>query len=157
MDYKEILVKLRKIIRSINLESKKIQKEFGISIPQLLLLQYLSEQEDYRASAKDIKDYLNLNASTISGIISRLEAKNMVAKLPKPDDRRVSYITITAKGAEVLKDSPTILQQKVSKRLKKLSIAEIDQLNASIDLLIKIMDAEDLDADPVLMIREIES
>lgn len=71
MQYLEILVKLRKIIRSINLESKKIQKEFGISIPQLLVLQYLSEQADYKASGKDIKSYINLNASTVSGIVHR--------------------------------------------------------------------------------------
>ena len=44
MQYIEILVKLRKIIRSINLESKKIEKKFGISIPQLMCLQFLSEQ-----------------------------------------------------------------------------------------------------------------
>ena len=84
MQYLEILVKLRKVIRSINLESKKIEKEFGISIPQLLVLKFLSEQKDYKASSKDIKTYINLNASTVSGIIVRLEDKGLVARLPKP-------------------------------------------------------------------------
>ena len=58
MQYLEILVKLRRVIRSINLESKKIEKEFGVSIPQILVLQYLSEQEDYKAYSKDIKTYI---------------------------------------------------------------------------------------------------
>ncbi len=155
MKYIEILVKLRKIIRSINLESKKIEKELGISIPQLLVLQYLSDQEDYRAFAKDIKKYINLNASTVSGIISRLETKSLVAKLPKPNDKRAVYITLTAKGAELLQKSPTTLQEKLSHRLKKLTPQQINELDRNIELLTTIMDVEDLDAAPLITIKEI--
>lgn len=154
MKYIEILIKLRKIIRSINLESKKIEKELGISIPQLLVLQYLSDQQDYRAFAKDIKRYINLNASTVSGIISRLEFKGLVAKLPKPNDKRTVYITLTAKGAELLLKSPTTLQEKLSYRLKKLTPKQIDELDRNIELLTNIMDAEDIDAAPLITIKE---
>jgi DNA-binding MarR family transcriptional regulator len=155
MQYLEILVKLRKIIRSINLESKKIQKEFGISIPQLLVLQYLSEQEDYKAYGKDIKNYINLNASTVSGIVYRLEEKNLVARLPNSKDKRGVFITLTAKGAELLKESPTTLQEKMSKRLKSLSQKQIEELNSSIEVLTQLMDAQDLDASPLITMNEI--
>ncbi len=157
MKYIEILVKLRKIIRSINLESKKIEKEFGISIPQLLVLQFLSEQEDYRASAKEIRIYINLNASTVSGIISRLESKGLVAKLPKPNDKRTTYITLTAKGADVLQRSPTTLQEKTTQKLQKLTGEQIIELDRNIELLASIMDAEDIDAAPLITIKEMTS
>ncbi len=155
MKYIEILVKLRKIIRSINLESKKIEKELGVSIPQLLVLQYLSDQTDYRAFAKDIKAYINLNASTVSGIISRLESKGLVARLPEPNDKRTTYITLTAKGAELLQKSPTTLQEKLSQKLKKLTPSQIDELDRNIELLTSIMDVEDIDAAPLLTIKEL--
>ena len=155
MKYIEILIKLRKIIRSINLESKKVEKELGVSIPQLLVLQYLSDHEDYRAFAKDIKNYINLNASTVSGIISRLENKFLVAKVPKPNDKRTVFITLTAKGAELLQESPITLQEKLSKRLKRLTPMQIEELNRNIELLTSIMDVEDLDAAPLLTIKEI--
>ncbi|GGX06523.1 MarR family winged helix-turn-helix transcriptional regulator [Aquimarina muelleri] len=154
MKYIEILVKLRKIIRSINLESKKIEKELGVSIPQLLVLQYLSDQDDYKAFAKDIKAYINLNASTVSGIISRLENKGFVARLPKPNDKRAIYITLTAKGAELIQKSPTTLQEKLSQKLKKLTPLQIDELDKNIELLTSIMDVEDIDAAPLLTIKE---
>ena len=155
MKYIEILVKLRKIIRSINLESKKIEKEFGISIPQLLVLKYLSDQNDYRAFAKDIKGYINLNASTVSGIISRLESKNLVYKMTKPNDKRATYIILTAKGADLLHKSPPTLQEKLSQRLKKLTPEQIEELDRNIELLTLIMDVEDMDAAPLLTIDEI--
>ncbi len=155
MIYLEVLVKIRKIIRSINLESKKIEKSFGVSIPQLLCLQYLSEQEDYKASASQIKDFINLNASTVSGIISRLENKGLAAKLPKLNDRRSAYITLTAKGAELLQKSPTTLQEKLTRRLERFSPEQIEELNRNIDLLVHIMEASDIDASPLITINEI--
>ena len=154
MKYIEILIKLRKIIRSINLESKKIEKELGISIPQLLVLKYLSDQNDYRAFAKDIKGYINLNASTVSGIISRLESKALVAKSPKPNDKRAIYIILTAKGADLLYKYPPTLQEKLSKRLKKLTPEQIEELDRNIELLTFIMDVEDMDAAPLITIKE---
>jgi DNA-binding MarR family transcriptional regulator len=157
LKYIEILIKLRKIIRSINLESKKIEKELGISIPQLLVLQYLSDQNDYRAFAKDIKEYINLNASTVSGIISRLESKSLVAKLPKPNDKRATYIILTAKGADLLYKYPPTLQEKLSKRLKKLTPEQIEELDRNIELLTLIMDVEGMDAAPLLTIEEMTS
>jgi DNA-binding MarR family transcriptional regulator len=155
LKYTEILIKLRKIIRSINLESKKIEKELGISIPQLLVLQYLSDQNNYRAFAKDIKEYINLNASTISGIISRLETKALVAKSPKPDDKRAVYVVLTAKGADLLYKYPPTLQEKLSQRLEKLTAEQIEELDRNIELLTIIMDVEDIDAAPLLTIKEI--
>ena len=156
MQYLEILVKLRRIIRSINLESKKIQREFGISIPQLLVLQFLSEQEDYKASSKDIKNYINLNASTVTGIVHRLEEKGMIAKLPNTRDKRGVFVILTAKGAELLEKSPTTLQEKISQRLKDLSPEQIIDLNKNIELLTRLMDAEEIDAAPLITMSEMD-
>ena len=77
MTFIDILIKLRKIVRSVNLESKRVEKEQGVSIPQLLCLQFLAEQEDYKTNAVKLKAFLNLNASTISGILRRLEKKGL--------------------------------------------------------------------------------
>lgn len=156
MQYIEILVKLRKIIRSINLESKKIEKKFGISIPQLMCLQFLSEQEDYKTTASEIKDYLMLNASTVTGILKRLENRGLIAKLPNTKDRRATFITLTAKGADLLKEPPTTLQEKLTARLQRLTPEQIDTMDKNIDLLVQIMDAEDLDAAPIITINEID-
>jgi DNA-binding MarR family transcriptional regulator len=154
MEYFEILIKLRKIMRSVNLESKRIEKELGISIPQLLVLQFLSTHPGYRALAKDIKEYLKLNASTVTGIIKRLEIKGLVARTPKPGDRRAAFITLTAVGAELLEQSPTTLQEKLTRRLRRLSPEQIVGLNEHIELLVHILDVDQIDSAPLLTIEE---
>jgi DNA-binding MarR family transcriptional regulator len=150
MNYTEILTGLRKIIRSVNLESKRIEKQFGISIPQLLCLNFLHNQAGFQASQKQIKDFLSLNASTVTGIINRLEKKGLVAKLPKREDRRVSYITITAKGADLIQNTPELLHERLTQKLKSLSSEHLEELRHAFQVIADFLDVEKIDASPIL-------
>ena len=68
MEVLEILIDIRKIVRSINLESKRVQKDFGISIPQLLCLGHIERAENKVATHKELMELLSLNSSTVTGI-----------------------------------------------------------------------------------------
>ena len=59
MDTTEVLIKIRKIVRSVDIESKKIQKEYGVSIPQVLCLNFLHESNNYQATQGEIRKFLN--------------------------------------------------------------------------------------------------
>ncbi|PWL27376.1 MAG: MarR family transcriptional regulator [Fluviicola sp. XM-24bin1] len=150
MEYTDVLINIRKIIRSINLESKRIQKEYGISIPQYLCLNFLNNTDEYRATAKEIGMHLNLNASTVSGIISRLEKKGYLAKLPNQSDKRSTYIYLTAIGEKMVTSMPDLLHEKLSKKLKSLSEEDLENLQGAMDLLVSLMGVEDVDASPLI-------
>jgi len=154
MDYTEILIKIRRIIRSMNLESKKIQKEHGVSIPQVLCLNYLNNCDDYQSTHKEIKNYLNLNSSTVTGIIDRLEKKGLVARLPKKEDKRTTYIALTSIGAKLLDKIPALLHERLSIKLEKLPRNKINELNQSLDILIHYLDITDIDASPMITIED---
>jgi len=155
MDYFSIFIKLRKVIRFINLENKRIEKKVGLSIPQLLTLQLLSQCVGRRATGKEIKKHLVLNASTVTGIVNRLEKKGLVVKANSPDDRRTTFIVLTAPGMEALRQSPTTAQVNLSDKLTSLSPEKLAELSKSIDLLINILGAEEVDASAILMTGEI--
>jgi len=139
MTYAEFLVMIRRISRSVNLESKRIERDHGISIPQLLTLHYLHQQPDFRASHKQIKDFLQLNASTVTGIISRLIRKGFVAKLPKSADRRVSSITITQEGAKLLDKMPDLDNRHISEKLDNQTSEEQQDLEATFHRIISFL------------------
>lgn len=153
--YTEVLINIRKIIRSINLESKRIQKEYGISIPQYLCLNFLNSSEEYRATAKEIGAHLNLNASTVSGIVSRLEKKGYLAKLPNQSDKRSTYIYLTAIGEKMVSSMPDLLHEKLTKKLKSLSGKDLENLQQAMELLVEFMEVEDVDASPLIIPGEI--
>lgn len=141
-------------MRSINLESKRVDKELGVSIPQLLCLQFLADQEDYSANASKLKGFLNLNASTITGIISRLEKKNLVVKLPKSTDKRITLISLTAKGLQLIKNAPITFQQKLSEKLQAIPPEELKTIIDGIDLLTELMEVDEIDASPIITSEE---
>lgn len=154
MDYTEIIISLRKILRAINLENKRVEKENGISIPQLLCLQFLSKQEGLSASPKAIKEYLQLNASTVSGIVARLDKKGFVAKLPNASDRRMYLVALTSLGDKLLTNTPPLLHQKLSNKLKDMPELKVASIHSSIKLLVEIFDADKLDAAPIIMLED---
>lgn len=155
-DFTEVLINLRKIVRSINLESKRIQKEFGISIPQLLCLHYLASNPGFQSSVSGIASYLNLNLSTVTGIVSRLEKKHLVARLPKSGDKRITVVSLTSTGKKLLDQSPELMHQQLSHKLAALPADKLKQLKDSLGLLISCFKIEEESASPMITIDDFQ-
>jgi len=153
MDTTDILIKIRRIVRSVDIESKKIQKEYGVSIPQVLCLNFLHTSDSYQATQGEIKKFLNLNSSTVSGIIARLEKKGLVARLPKSGDKRVVNIALTSLGDKLLSTIPSLLHEQLSKRLQKLGDEELAKVEDSLETLIQLLDIEEVEASPIIALN----
>lgn len=152
MDTSEILTKIRKIIRSIDIESKKIDREYGVSIPQVLCLSYLHTFENYQSTQGEIRKFLNLNSSTVSGIINRLEIKGYVARLPKIGDKRTVTIALTSAGEKLLTSLPPILHERLLTKLGQLPSEQIERIEESLNILIEFLNIEEVDASPIITI-----
>jgi len=150
MDTNEILIKIRKIVRSVDIESKKIQKEYGVSIPQVLCLSFVKESHNYQSTQNEIRKFLNLNSSTVSGIICRLETKGLLARLPKSGDKRVVNIALTSTGDKLLSTIPSLLHEQLSEKLSKLGDDELKKVEVSLDTLVRLLDIEQLKASPLI-------
>ena len=150
----EILLKIRKIVRSVNLESKKVQKEYGVSIPQILCLEYLNKANNYQTTQKELRDYLSLNSSTVSGIINRLEKRGYIARLPKRADKRTTHIVLTSKGSDLLNQTPLLLHEKLSNQLKDMPTDHTSDINEALDLIIDYLGIDDVDASPLITIDD---
>ncbi|MBL6643262.1 MAG: MarR family transcriptional regulator [Flavobacteriaceae bacterium] len=123
---------IRKIVRAINLESKRVQKDLNISIPQLLTLKYLQDSNDFKSTMTEIKGFLSLNASTVTGIVARLEQKGLIARLPDPKDKRSTPIILTSKGNDLLVRSNESLHERISKSLERIENDEFSSIISSL-------------------------
>ncbi len=150
MDTTDILIQIRKIVRSIDIESKKIEKEYGVSIPQVLCLSFLNEAPNYQSTQSEIRKFLNLNSSTVSGIINRLEKKGFLARLPKSKDKRVVNIALTSAGEKLLSSIPSLLHEQLSEKLQKLEEEELKKVEESLHTLIHLLDIEQVEASPLI-------
>ena len=75
----KVLVALRQIIRAIDLHSKKLERESGLTGPQLLVMQTISQAESVTAGqiARDV----NLSQATVTSILDRLENETASKRL----------------------------------------------------------------------------
>jgi DNA-binding MarR family transcriptional regulator len=154
LDSLEIIVSIRKIVRSLNLESKAIQKDFGLSITQLLCLGHLQNSLDYRSTHKDLMELLSLNSSTVSGILNRLEKRGYIARLSSEFDKRSKLILLTASGIKLLEETPNVLHDRLAEKLSKLTLENKQMVQKSLNIVISAMDIREMDASPLLISEE---
>jgi DNA-binding MarR family transcriptional regulator len=154
METLDILIDIRKIVRSINLESKRVQKDFGISIPQLLCLGHIDRAANKVTTHGELMKLLSLNSSTISGIINRLEKRDFAKRLPKTGDKRVTYIGITEKGSEVVRQAPDILHDQLATKIKSLPDSTQLKIKEALDIIVGAMEIEEVEAAPLITMNE---
>ncbi len=70
---------------------------FDLSLPQARALQVLEPGNP--VPMRDLAANLRCDASNITGIVDRLEARGLVERRSAPSDRRVKALVVTAKGA----------------------------------------------------------
>lgn len=73
----------------------KVAAEHDFSLTQLRLLGVL---RDRSLKMGEVANYLGLDKSSITGIITRSEKCGLVVRTPAPDDKRALIVSLTEKG-----------------------------------------------------------
>jgi DNA-binding MarR family transcriptional regulator len=144
----ELLIALRKVIRAIDLRSKQLKKDFGLTGPQLLVMQNIVKQPGIMV--RQIADNITLSPATVTSILDRLEARELATRIRSTDDKRRVGVFLTEQGKVLLDDSPLPLQEHFTNRFHQLKEWEQSQMIATMQRLASMMDAEKIDASPVL-------
>ncbi len=149
----EVLVSLRRIIRAVDIHSRRLFNLFQITVPQLMCLTALAQGGPM--NLKNLSATVNLGQSTVNGIIDRLEARGLVRRERGQKDRRHVFVNATAAAADVVRQaSPLLLQERLAAELRSLPAREQDAIAASLERIVEMMGAAHLDASPLLFSRE---
>ena len=74
----EVLVALRRIVQAIDQHSSRLGKEFGLTTPQLLVLQTVATTQEQPIRA--ISAEVNLSQATVTSIVDRLERRGLLER-----------------------------------------------------------------------------
>lgn len=151
----EVVTTLRQIIRVIDLQSKKLVKNFGITGPQLIVLNEIKKTPGQQISK--LSKRISLSQATVTSILNRLEQQGLAIRVRSNMDKRQVHISITEKAEEILKNKPSLLQESFSKKFNKLEDWEQNMILASLQRLSTMMDAERIESPPVLVSGPIEA
>ena len=96
-----------------------------LTVPQFMILNYANPDG---VPLSEISARMFCDNSNLTGIVDRLITKGYVERRPDPQDRRVSLICLTPTGAEKLRAIRPRHHASVSRRMRKLSDQDVQQL-----------------------------
>ena len=93
---------------------------------------------------------VHLSNSTVVGILDRLEKRQLIYRERSTQDKRKVHAYLTDAAAEVLKDAPIPLQDHFTRQFGDLHEWEPTMIISALQRVAQMMDAQHIDASPVL-------
>jgi len=150
----EALIALRQIQRRTEQASKKLAAQAGLTPSQLLVMQILAERGEI--SAGEVSNLTQLKHATITSLVDKLVARGLAARRRCKEDRRRVWLQLLPEGEASITSAPDLLQETFQTRFKTLPDWHQSMLVSSLERIAALLDAEDLDAAPILDIGALD-
>ena len=151
----EVLIAIRRIIQSIELHSRALVRQFGLTGPQLVILQELSRLGEI--SVGDLSKAVSLSQATVTGILERLAKRGLITRRRSQSDRRRVLVHATPQGKEILEQAPPLMQESFIRQFSNLRDWEQMMILSSLQRLVNMMDAKNFRAYPFLTTDPIDN
>jgi len=143
-----VVVALRRIIRAIDLRSRFLVTNYGLTGPQLMVLKELSVHGGVYVA--ELTRAIHLSQPTVTGILDRLEKRGLVRRQRSDQDRRRVQVWLTGDGERLLADAPPLLQEEFTGEFSKLEDWEQTQILSTLQRVVLMMEAKHIEATPIL-------
>jgi DNA-binding MarR family transcriptional regulator len=119
---------------------KKFLGDAGMSAPQGMVIGLLSKNKKMKIT--ELSSKLCLSNSTVSGIIDRLEAQEMVIRERSKDDKRVVYVSISPNFEDMHKVFHKQIEKNVESIISQGSPEELHKISEGLEALKKLLSAQ---------------
>lgn len=143
------LVAIRRLVRTLRTTAVSVERETGLSTAQTFVLQLLLEAP--AESMNDLATRTSTDQSSVSVVVSRLEAKGLVSRLASAADARRTQVVITDAGIALMQRKPPTVQERLTRALMHMEPDALELLSGKLNSLVTFMGAE---AEPATLIFE---
>jgi DNA-binding MarR family transcriptional regulator len=151
----DALIALRRIQRVTEMASKRLARTAGLNPSQLSVLRILTEYPE--VSAGYLAEATQLKHATISSLIDKLEARGLISRRRCDEDKRRVWLRLLDAGKAALANAPDPLHETFSARFDALPDWQQAMLIASLEQVTSLLDAQNIEAAPVLDIGELDN
>ena len=116
----------------------------------LLCLRYLASVNSATITSVDIAKAVQLTTPTVSRILDRVEKDGLISRSRSSDDRRKVFVRLTTLGKRRVAKLPQPLQEGFLERLGALPKKQQRDISTTLQTVVELLDADDLDAAPIL-------
>lgn len=139
---------LRRVLRATEIGSRRLANATGLTPSQWLVLREIASRDS--ATPSEIAQALQFSQATITTVVDRLQELGFVQRQRNERDKRQFILTTLPPGIAALADTPDLLQTTFTERFDCLPSWEQAMVLAAVERLAMLMDAQDIDAAPLL-------
>ncbi len=110
-DAQKVLDGIRRIVQSLHAASRESERRLGLTAAQLFVLRSVAGEDGLSINA--LADRTFTHQSSVSVVVSRLEARRFVVRQVDRKDGRRRLIVLTARGRRVLAAAPSARQERL--------------------------------------------
>lgn len=136
----QVIVALRRITRAADIHSHLLQRDYGVTGPQLSTLRVVHRMQPVSTGALARAAYIGY--ATLTGILDRLEEHGYVTRTRDPADRRTVILNMTKEGERLLASAPSLLQNRLYEELRRMPAGEQSALLNSLTRVAGLMEAD---------------
>jgi DNA-binding MarR family transcriptional regulator len=144
----EIVLALRRISQAIDVWSRQLWHDYGLTSPQLATLREILAGKN--VSPVTLAAALHLSQPTVTGILGRLEQGGLIRREPSLTDRRSILAVATDKGRELAAQAPPLLRDRFRNELEKTPIWQQTEILAVLQRVAAMMHAPEIAEAPFL-------
>ncbi len=137
----EIVSALRRIMRAVDLHSRRLLRTYGLTHPQVLILQQINWYPGITPGA--LAKALSLSQATITSIADRLERHGFLTRERQTGDKRKVSFALTQKGLDIISTNPSALHEPFIKKYAELEKWEQTLLLSSLQRVATMMESND--------------
>lgn len=116
--------------------NKNLQK-YNLTQAQMDILVYLQHHKDSTITQRNLEIGLGLKNPTVTGLLNRLEEKELINRKKHPNDKRSKIITMTEKSKIIMEEAYINMKEMYSSIVEGFSESEKEEL---FRLLYKVLD-----------------
>ncbi|MBW1699510.1 MAG: MarR family transcriptional regulator [Deltaproteobacteria bacterium] len=144
----DILVSIRRIMQAVDLHSRYLLRNYGLTGPQLYILQELTNQGEM--SIGELAKAICLGQATVTGILTRLEKQKLITRRRCKQDKRRVLVKTTKLCKRLLQSAPPPIQETFIQQFSTLLDWEQNMILSSLQRLVSMMDTKKLKVGAIL-------
>jgi DNA-binding MarR family transcriptional regulator len=115
----DVMNGIRAIVRALRINTRAIERQLGISLAQLWVLQILKERP--AESLNELAIATATHQSSVSVVVRRLVDASLVTRATASEDKRRVRIELTEAGRSLLQKAPKTVQVELMSGLQRMS------------------------------------
>jgi MarR family transcriptional regulator, organic hydroperoxide resistance regulator len=125
---------LWELAHALQVRSKRMARTLGVTSSQRLVIRVLGQSPGI--TARELAGALGIHPSTLTGVLARLERRELISRKVDPSDRRRARFVLTERGKRIDREKKGTVEAAVRRALDKAGLATVGKTSEMLGLLV---------------------